>query len=280
MEWGCDVTNVEGQATPPLDHSITQPLFSHFPAIPPPLRIRLVVAPEHPCPYLPNRTAQSRAFWAERVPGSVYHRFMDAGFRRSGKVFYQPACRACRQCWPMRVPVDRFQPSKSQRRGWRRTQELVVTAGEATPTDEKFELYLRNVTRWHDRQKGEEDRESFEDFLYRSPVETVEYTYRDGSGRLVAVGICDVCRESFSTVYFYHDPEESRRGLGTFGALYELEQAGLLGIPYYYLGYWIPGCGAMEYKSSFRPNAVLHPDGVWRPSEQSDPQRSDADRGQ
>ena len=165
----------------------------------------------------------------------------------------------------MRVPVARFRASKSQRRCWRRNQDLVVAAGEPMPTDEKFDLYLRYVTRWHDKQKGEEDRESFEDFLYRSPVETVEYNYRDTAGRLLAVGICDVCSESFSTVYFYHDPEESRRGLGTFGALYELEQAGLLGIPYYYLGYWIPGCGTMEYKSSFRPNEVLHPDGVWRP---------------
>ena len=251
---------------PGSSFSLQPSSFCHYPAVPPPLRVRLVVAPEHPCPYLPGRTARSRAFWADRLPGSVYHRFMDAGFRRSGKVFYQPACRGCRECWPMRVPVAGFRASKSQRRCWRRNQDLVVTAGEVAPTDEKFGLYLRYVTRWHRKDKGEEDRESFEEFLYRSPVESVEYTYRDPGGRLLAVGICDVCAESFSTVYFYHDPDETRRGLGTFGALYELEQAGLLGIPYYYLGYWIRGCGAMEYKSSFRPNEVLHPDGIWRPT--------------
>src|SRR6476659_1768264 len=143
MEWGNDVTDVADKATQPLDHSTTQPLLSHYPAIPPPLRVRLVVAPEHPCPYLPGRTARSRAFWAERLPGSVYHQFMDAGFRRSGKVFYQPACRGCRECWPMRVPVAGFRASKSQRRSWRRNQDLVVAAGEVAATDEKFDLYLR-----------------------------------------------------------------------------------------------------------------------------------------
>jgi arginine-tRNA-protein transferase len=79
------------------------------------------------------------------------------------------------------------------------------------------------------------------------------------------VGICDVCNDSFSSVYFYHDPAEAKRGLGTFGALYEIEEARRMGIPHYYLGYWVDGCPTMHYKNAFRPNEVLHPDGVWRP---------------
>ena len=78
---------------------------------------------------------------------------------------------------------------------------------------------------------------------------------------------CDVCRSSLSSVYFYYDPAEARRGLGTFGALYEIEAARRLGIPHYYLGYWIAGCGTMDYKAGFRPNEVLCPDGVWREGE-------------
>ena len=70
---------------------------------------------------------------------------------------------------------------------------------------------------------------------------------------------------SLSSVYFYYDPDEARRGLGTFGALHEIESAAREGIPYYYLGYWVAGCGAMEYKAGFRPNEVLCGDGVWRP---------------
>ena len=37
-------------------------------------------------------------------------------------------------------------------------------------------------------------------------------------------------------MYFYFDPAESRRGLGTFGVLCEIEAAARLGIPHYYLG--------------------------------------------
>jgi leucyl-tRNA---protein transferase len=214
------------------------------------------------------------------MPGEVYHRFMDAGFRRSGKLVYQPVCRGCRACMSLRVPVGTFAPSKSQRRCWRKNQDLLVTSGQPEPTDEKYELYRRYASDWHGKPDGEEDWETFESFLYDSPVETTEYCYRDAAGRLVAVGICDVCPQSLSSVYFYHEPDEHRRGLGTFGGLYEIESARTLGIPHYYLGYWVSGCGAMQYKANFRPCEVLHPDGVWRaPGDGDGPHRARAAGG-
>ena len=54
------------------------------------------------------------------------------------------------------------------------------------------------------------------------------------------------------------------RSLGTFGAVYEIGFARDQGIPSYYLGYWVSGCAAMQYKANFRPCEILHPDGVWR----------------
>ena len=221
---------------------------------------------EHACPYLPGRMSTTRALWADEIPGELYHRFMDAGFRRSGRLLYQPACRGCRACRPIRIPVAAFCPSKSQRRCRRRNADLHVTLAAPQATDEKYELYLRFLAgRFEPRDASQETRESFERFLYDSPVETIEFCYRDGAGRLLAVGICDVCRQSLSSVYFYYNPAEARRSLGTFGALHEITAAAQSGIPYYYLGYWVSGCSAMQYKSSFCPNDVLYSDGVWRP---------------
>jgi arginyl-tRNA--protein-N-Asp/Glu arginylyltransferase len=254
-------------AIPPGPLSPAPPVHtaSAWPALPPPVDVPLVMLGEHPCPYLPDRVSQSRALWAEQVPPGVYHRFMDAGFRRSGRLVYQPVCGGCRACVPIRVLVDSFRPTKSQRRCRRRNDDLVVTIAEPAPTDEKYELYRRYVVDRHHRPADEESRESFERFLYDSPVDTLEFEYRDRDQRLVAVGICDVCRESLSSVYYYFDPAEGRRGLGTYGALYEIETASRLGVPYYYLGYWVDGCGAMQYKADFDPAEVLGPDGVWRP---------------
>lgn len=204
-----------------------------------------------------------RAFFAPRLPGRLYHDFMDAGFRRSGQVIYQPTCVGCRACQPIRIPVDHFTPSKSQRRCWRRNQDLAVNAGPPELTDEKWALYQRYLIGRHDRSM-EDDRESLEQFLYHSPVDSLEFTYRDAAGRLLAVGLCDVCTLSLSSVYFFFDPGESRRGLGTFGVLVEIDYAARHGIPFYYLGYWVSGCASMQYKADFRPSEVLHPDGAWR----------------
>jgi arginine-tRNA-protein transferase len=231
-------------------------------ALPPPVAIPLTVLAEEDCPYLPGRRARTRAFLADQFPAELYHDFMDAGFRRSGNVIYQPVCRDCRLCVPIRVPVDRFTPSKSQRRCRRRNIDLRSTVEEPKVTDEKYELYRRYVAARH-AGRAQGDLESFESFLYESPVETAEVCHRDADGRLLAVGICDVSKRSLSSVYFYFEPAEAKRGIGIFGALYEIELALGMEIPHYYLGYWVHGCGAMEYKATFRPCEVLGPNGKW-----------------
>src|SRR5688572_18065249 len=116
---------------------------SAYPALPPPVKVHLIVTPEHECPYLPDRLSTSRAFLAEELPAEVYQAFMDAGFRRSGRMIYQPVCRGCRACVPIRVPVDQFEPSKSQRRCQRRNRDLIVDIAPPQSTAEKLALYQR-----------------------------------------------------------------------------------------------------------------------------------------
>jgi arginine-tRNA-protein transferase len=205
-----------------------------------------------------------QAFMIDRMPPALYHAFMDAGFRRSGRLVYQPACRGCRQCVPLRLPTDRFRPSRSQRRCKRRNADLTVSVSVPAPNEEKYQLYARYIREWHNRSSEEPSPQEFEAFLYDSPVDTIEFTYRDPLGRLLAVGVCDVCSSSLSSVYFYFDPVDAGRGLGTFGALCEIDYARRHRLPYYYLGYWVYGCQSMRYKCDFRPNQGLGTDGRWR----------------
>jgi arginine-tRNA-protein transferase len=205
---------------------------------------------------------QTRFFAADSFPPDLYHRFMNANFRRAGPVFYQPICRHCRACMQIRVSVSQFQPTTSHRRCSRRNQDLLIHVGQPQLTDEKLDLYRRYITRRHHAIEPTR-REGLEAFLYTSPIDTIEITYRGPTNQLLAVGICDVCSHSLSSVYFYFDPNELRRGLGTFGALHEIRLAQSLNLPHYYLGYWVQGCPSMNYKSTFRPCEVLHPDGTW-----------------
>lgn len=247
--------------------------FCYYPAPPPEFleESYLTLLPEDPCPYLPDRRARMRAFAAERIHPLLYHWLMDRGFRRSGSFFYQPACRGCRQCIPLRVPVSKFKPSKSQRRAARRNQDLDISVSrldELSQHDELAALFALYQQGWHGRRPEDVVSEA-DSLLEGSPVDTLVFRYREPGGRLVAVGICDVCPHSLSSVYFFFDPAEAVRSLGTFGALYEIGFANRHGIPYYYLGYWVEHCAAMTYKARYRPHELLGTDGTWRPGPDS-----------
>jgi arginine-tRNA-protein transferase len=225
---------------------------------------------KHVCQYLPGKVSTFRAFEADAmISGEAFQRLMDAGFRRSGTLIYQPMCAGCRECVPLRVPVETFVPSKSQRRVLRQNKDVVVRVGRPDATREKWELYEKYQREWHKHRSA--DREELSDFiafLYHSPVESAEFEYRDAWGKLLGVGIGDLCPQSYSSVYFYFDPREAKRSLGTFSALYEIQWARAMKLKYWYTGYWIKECSAMTYKSRFRPCQRLDTDGVWRGMEE------------
>lgn len=215
------------------------------------------------CPYLVDRSSSTEGLSVDVLPGDVYRLLLDRGFRRSGRVIYRPRCSGCHQCVPIRLKVADFRPDKSQRRCWRANQDLRVTVAAPSLTEEKWHLYDRYVRVRHgevaDRSVG-----AMERFLYDSPTRSLEMMYRDPTGRLLAVGLCDEGADFLSTVYCYFDPAERHRSLGTFSALWEIAFAHNRPLGYYYLGFLITGCRAMRYKSTFRPFELLGEDGVWR----------------
>jgi arginine-tRNA-protein transferase len=219
------------------------------------------VSSEAPCPYLPGIQARSEAYAVEQLNGTVYERLLARGFRRSGFIVYRPRCRTCRECHSIRIAADQFVPSRSMRRIWRRNADVRVDLGKPEPTNEKFELFCRYLDAQHD-ETMDRSYESFCDFLYDSPMDTLEFRYRIGN-RLIGLGLADRWSRGLSSVYMYFDPGFSDRSLGTFSVLWEVEFCRSEGLPYYYLGYYVAGSGKMAYKSRFRRNEILVGDDRW-----------------
>lgn len=235
-----------------------------YPALPSPARVKLTVLPSCPCPYLPDRTETIRALYArDDMDPDMYHAFMDAGFRRSGRIVYQPVCRGCRACVPLRVIVSDHRPSKTDRRVLRRNEDVQLFISKPDATDEKYALYQAYQSQWHGRDLAGDARDDFEQFLYDSPVQSIEFSYRDQAGRLLAVGIADVSSRALSSVYFYFDPLARQRSLGVMGALREIDFCRQQGLPFYYLGYWVEGCRKMAYKAGYQPHELLLSTGEW-----------------
>ena len=108
-----------------------------------------------------------------------------------------------------------------------------------------------------------EDADYAESFTL-NPFPTQEWCYRI-QDKLVGVGYVDALPAGLSAIYFYHDPAERDRSLGTFNVLSVIAAAAAAGLPHAYLGYFVDGCRSLEYKARFRPNETLSAGGAWLP---------------
>ena len=217
----------------------------------------------HACPYLPDQMARHEGFQIGTLSGVFYRALLDRGFRRSGHLIYRPACASCRACRQLRVPVDKFNLTKSQRRVLRKNVDVNLTLTTTPePSDEKWRIFEAYLNHQHDgRMISTYDQ--FVEFLYTSPVSVLEFTYRI-AGRIVGVGLVDLCEDGLSSVYMFFDPSERRRSLGTFSVIREIEYCRENGIPYYYLGYYVADAKTMAYKGRFRPHEILDDTGAWQ----------------
>jgi arginyl-tRNA--protein-N-Asp/Glu arginylyltransferase len=194
------------------------------------------------------------------------------GWRRFGATIFRPECRSCTACQSLRVPVHTFRFSQSQRRVWKRNRGAIeARIAEPSYSPEKDELLRRFHEFGHDTKAWPADRPGLDAFI-DNPFSTEEWTYWLGE-RLVGVGYVDALADGLSAIYFFHEPDERRRSLGTFNILTMMERAAQRSLPYVYLGYYVDGCRSLEYKRNFLPNEILDPAGWWRPFVDSPPAR-------
>ncbi|MDO5529011.1 MAG: arginyltransferase [Paracoccus sp. (in: a-proteobacteria)] len=237
-----------------------------------------VTAPQ-PCPYLHGR-AERKLFTALQGEGAqaLNNALSRQGFRRSQNVVYRPSCESCVACMSARIRVADFAPSRSQRRIARRNADLRRLSTSAWATEEQYALFRRYLdTRHADGGMADMDVFEFAAMIEQSPVRSRVVEYR-GAGllpedaprddlldepELIAACLTDVLDDGLSLVYSFYEPTLDARSLGTHIILDHVALAREAGLPYVYLGYWIPGSRKMAYKAGFSP-LEIYKGGVWQ----------------
>jgi arginine-tRNA-protein transferase len=209
------------------------------------------------------------------LQGDAAGRLNDAlskqGFRRSQNVLYRPSCAECSACLSARINVEAFRPSRSQVRVAKRNRYLKRRATSPWATEEQYALFRDYLDSRH-ATGGMADMDLFEfaAMVEETPVKTrlVEYSdpeaRRDDNGGLRAVCLTDILDDGLSMVYSFFDPSLERDSLGTHVILNHIEIAREMGLPYVYLGYWVPGSPKMGYKSRFA-GLEVYQNRAWQP---------------
>lgn len=200
-----------------------------------------------------------QSFFCTCVRGEDMDRLWEAGWRHFGEWFFRYNVMddggSLKSITPLRIDLERFTPSKSQRRVLRRNAGLRCEFAPARPGQDAREMFQRHKTRFRENIP-----ESLDVFLSATPATVpctcLECRVHDGD-RLVAVSYLDVGARAVSAVYGMFEPSESWRGLGTLTMLLEIEHARALGCRHYYPGYATREPGAYDYKKLFRALEVL-----------------------
>lgn len=209
------------------------------------------------CNYLPNRQERLLVAVDERLHDrEQYGWLMSQGFRRSADQLYRPHCVDCQACESVRVLVQEFTPSKSQKRLLKKNQHLRFTVSHQQQPY-YYELYERYINTLHsDGSMYPANLEQYQSFLTTELTQQLflEIWHEE---KLVSVAVTDDLPNALSAVYTFYDPDYRKSALGVYSILNQIRYSKELNREYLYLGYQINECQKMNYKNKYFPYQQL-----------------------
>ena len=209
----------------------------------------------------------NEVFFAESISSDQLDMLLVEGWRHFGCQFFRYNVGVfkdeLRYVLPLRVRVAEFSRSRSQRKLFRRNEELETRIQPVEIDAEKHKLFERHAERF---TRGRPS--SIHNFLDPQaatiPCETLEFAVYI-EGELAAVSFLDVGNTSVSSIYAMFDPTFAKRSLGIYTMLLELEFARENGKEFYYQGYAYEGSSFYDYKKQFVATEVFDWVSAWQP---------------
>jgi arginyl-tRNA--protein-N-Asp/Glu arginylyltransferase len=189
------------------------------------------------------------------------------GWRHFGNIFfrYSTAEHDSGLCHvlPLRVALENFIPSRSQRRVLKRNRELRVVVRNTFIDAAKEALFDR-----HRKRFKQDPPDSLYDIFSMQPASVPcrnqEICLLRGD-ELIAASFLDIGKIATSAVYTAFEPAEHKRSLGIFSMLKAIDYSRAIGARYYYPGYAYREPSVYDYKKNFAGMEFLDWDTNWKP---------------
>lgn len=215
---------------------------------------------EDKCSYLSDKKQTTHYKVLQNVSTQSCQDLIERGYRRFGKMYFRPICTECNECQSIKIDVENFIFSKSQKRVLKKASHIKTYIQKPTLTNEHIKLFEKYHTFMHTK-KGWEYNETTPEHYYSSFVDgegdfgyEVLYFYE---GSLIGVDLIDILEDGISSIYFYYDPDYSHLSLGKYSLLNQIKFAQETQKRWIYLGYYVQECASLSYKAEYKPYLTL-----------------------
>ena len=185
---------------------------------------------------------------------------IERGFRRFGKMYFRPICGECQECQSIKIDVENFSFSKSQKRIMKKAAhfESYIQVPNLSQSHldlfKKYHLHMKDKKDWSYSDTTPEH--YYQSFVSGHNEFGYEVLYFD-EDKLIGVDLIDILEDGISSIYFYYDPDYSQYSLGKLSLYNQIKYAKRSNKKWIYLGYYVEDCPSLSYKSEYKPYITL-----------------------
>jgi len=215
---------------------------------------------DYDCAYIDGNKVRMNYKYVDDASKKFSTAVISRGWRRFGKYFFHPICNGCNECKSIRIGINDYKFSKSQRKVIRKNEDTQIIVQEPTLTSTHIDLYNKYHAFKHQKDgwshRNISQREYHENFVDGAGDFGKEVLYIV-DGNVVGVDLIDILDDGISSIYFYYDPDFSRYNLGKLSLYYQIIMAKERNFDWVYLGYYVKDCPSLAYKADYKPYKTL-----------------------
>lgn len=212
------------------------------------------------CPYLSNKKQITHYKIIDNCSTKHCQDLIERGYRRFGKMYFRPDCLSCNECQSIKIDVNNFKFSKSQKRVLKKAQNIrsYIQKPSLSRTHlelfEKYHLFMNEKRAWeYSPTNAQRYFSSFVDAHNDFGYEVLYYH----ENKLIGIDLIDILYDGVSSIYFYYDPDYAHYSLGKLSLYNQIMYAKNSYKKWVYLGYYVEDCPSLSYKSHYKPYLTL-----------------------